>query len=163
MSRAGAYVDHAVLSGLNVLPLPNFSMMTAVGLVLLPFIKLERMIRMNATALRVPDTHYAGYRYAARQMSRRAYFRASGDAGRFRVPENSVSITCPTLLVAGEHEHRLIRQSLVTTQAALARAQARIVPGVGHGWSGERPELFAQTIRAWVTDSPLPAELQTVP
>lgn len=163
MSRAKECVDHAVLSGLNVLPLPYGSMMTALGVVLLPLIKTERMIRMNARALRVPDEAYAGYRNAARQMSRRAYFRASGDAGRFRLPDNVAAITCPTLLVAGEHEHSLIRQSLVTTQAALPMAQARIAPDVGHGWSGERPELFAQTVRAWITDTALPPELRPVP
>lgn len=162
MSQAGDCVDHAVLSGLNVLPLPNLSMMTVLGVALLPFIKTERMIRMNATALRVPDDQYAGYRQAARQMSRRAYFRASGDAGRFRLPDNVASIMCPTLLVAGEQEHALIRQSLVQTQRALPQAQARIVPDVGHGWSGERPELFAQTIRSWMTDTPLPPELRPV-
>jgi len=36
------------------------------------------------------------------------------------------------------------------------------VPGVGHGWNGERPELFTAMIRSRVTGAPLPGELRTV-
>lgn len=160
MSDAPDVVDHAVLSGLNVLPLPHLRLMNAFGLLMVPFIKTAKFIRMNAAALRVPDDQLAAYRRSVRQMSRRAYLRASGDAGRFRLPPNAATIACPTLLVAGEHEHPLIHQSLEVTAATLPHAEARIAPDVGHGWSGEAPELFARTVRAWISDAPLPAELQ---
>ncbi len=162
MSAQPEVVDHAVLSGLNVLPLPHLFWMNVLGVVLLPVLKTDRMIRMNATGLRVPTAQYAGYRHAARQLSRRAYLRASSDAGRFRLPPNLADVTCPTLVVAGEHEHALIRQSLGVVTQALSNAQARLAPDVGHGWSGENPTLFADTIRAWITDTPLPAELCAV-
>lgn len=162
MSDAPEVVDHAVLSGLNVLPLPHLRLMNAFGLLMVPFIKTQKFIRMNAGGLRIPDDQYAGYQRSVRQVSRRAYLRASGDAGRFRLPDNAASIPCPTLLVAGEHEHTLIRQSLEVSAATLPHAQAWIAPGVGHGWSGEAPELFARTVRAWVSDAPLPAELLPV-
>jgi pimeloyl-ACP methyl ester carboxylesterase len=163
MSARSDVVDHAVLSGLNVLPLPHLFWMNLLGVVLLPVLKTDRMIRMNATGLRVPTAQYAGYRHAARQLSRRAYLRASSDAGRFQLPPNLADVPCPTLVVAGEHEHVLIRQSLRVVTQALPNAHARVAPGVGHGWSGENPTLFTQTIQAWITDTPLPADLQTVP
>ncbi len=162
MSAQPDVVDHVVLSGLNVLPLPHLFWMNVLGMVLLPVLKTDRMIRLNATALRVPDEAYTGYRHAARQMSRRAYLRASGDAGRFQLPRNLAAVACPTLVVAGEHEHALIHQSLGVVTQALPNAHARLAPGVGHGWSGENPTLFAQTIWAWITNAPLPAELRTV-
>lgn len=34
-----------------------------------------------------------------------------------------------------------------------------MVPDVGHVWSLETPDLFAETVRAWITDSPLPSHL----
>ncbi|NWF70776.1 MAG: alpha/beta hydrolase [Chloroflexi bacterium] len=34
------------------------------------------------------------------------------------------------------------------------------VPDVGHVWNLEAPELFSITVRAWVSDKPLPAVLQ---
>jgi len=163
MSVAPEGVDHAVLSGLNVLPLPNLWVMNLMGLALLPFVKTERMIRMNARGLHVPEASYEGYRASVRGMSRRAYWRASGDASTFRLPANAATISNPTLLVAGEGEHALIRQALATVAGALPHAEARIVPGVGHGWNGEKTALFTQTVRAWITDVPLPPELQALP
>lgn len=159
MSDAGETVERAVLSGLNVLPLPGFGLMSAMGYAMVPFLKTNAFIRANARALRVPDDSYTGYARSVRQLSRRSYLRASGDAGRFRLPPNVASITVPTLLVAGAREHPLILRSLRETVVALPNAEGRIAPDVGHGWNGEQPELFTQTVSAWITWSPLPAEL----
>jgi hypothetical protein len=38
-------------------------------------------------------------------------------------------------------------------------AQAVMAPGVGHVWNLEAPDLFTETVRAWMTDQPLPQEL----
>jgi hypothetical protein len=35
----------------------------------------------------------------------------------------------------------------------MPRAEARIVPGVGHGWIAGRPELHASVVRAWLEGS----------
>lgn len=159
MSTAGEVVDHAVLSGLNVLPLPGFGLMSIMGYAMAPFLKTNAFIRANAKALRVPEDSFVEYRRSVQQLSRRSYLRASGDAGRFRLPVNVASITAPTLLIAGAREHPLILRSLKETVAALPNAEGRIAPDVGHGWNGEKPELFTQTIRAWLSQSLLPAEL----
>lgn len=46
--------------------------------------------------------------------------------------------------------------------AALAslmpHAQARIVPGAGHGWLAPLPDLHARTVGAWIESGALPAE-----
>ncbi len=34
-----------------------------------------------------------------------------------------------------------------------------MAPGVGHVWNLEAPNLFAATVRAWITNAPLPQEL----
>ena len=38
-------------------------------------------------------------------------------------------------------------------------AKAVMAPGVGHVWNLEAPDLFTDTVRAWMTDQPLPKEL----
>ena len=69
----------------------------------------------------------------------------------------------PILAVAGQREHALVHRSLRALLAALPEAQGRIAPAVGHGWSGERPDLFGAMVRAWIDDRPLPAELLGLP
>jgi hypothetical protein len=38
-------------------------------------------------------------------------------------------------------------------------AQAMVVPRVGHMWNLQAPDLFTETVRAWITDQPVPKEL----
>ncbi len=149
-------VDRAVFSGLNILPLPNERMVMMMGYAMLPFLKSDRLIRMNANALNVPADQFDGYAASVRQMSRQAYIAASRDAAQFRANPALAEVEMPVLILTGENEHPLIRQSQVELAAALPNATARIAPAVGHGWSGERPDLFAEAVRAWVMDKPLP-------
>lgn len=149
-------VDRAVLSGLNILPLPNERMVMLMGYAMLPFLKSDRLIRMNATGLHVPAEQYDEYAASVSRMSRQAYLAASRDAAQFRASPALAQSETPVLILAGENEHPLIRQSQVELASTLANATARIAPGVGHGWSGERPDLFAEAVRAWATGEPLP-------
>lgn len=158
-----AIVDHAVLSGLNVLPLPNARLLGAAGRVLAPLMRTELMIRANARALRVPADKYAVYRDNIRRMSSAAFLQASADAARFRLPAEATHSTVPTLVVAGQREHPLMFQSMAAIIAVMAHAKARVAPNVGHGWNGEHPDLFNRMIRAWITDQPLPFELGALP
>lgn len=152
-------VDRAVFSGLNILPLPNERMIMVMGYLMAPFLRSDRFIRMNADGLKVPAEQYEGYAASVRQMSRRAYLAASRDAARFRAGPALGEMHTPVLILTGENEHPLIRQSQLELVAALPNATARIAPAVGHGWSGERPDLFAAAVRAWVSGQPLPVGL----
>jgi pimeloyl-ACP methyl ester carboxylesterase len=159
MSTAPETVDHAVLSGLNVLPFPNQALMNLMGYCLVPFIKTGFMARLNARALRMPPEAFTEYRRNQRLMSRTAYLRASGDAAMFRLSPNIAGVRCPTLVVAGQREHPLIHQSLQAIVTTMPTATARVAPDVGHGWSGENPSLFNQMLRAWIADRSLPEAL----
>jgi pimeloyl-ACP methyl ester carboxylesterase len=152
-------IDHAIISGLNVLPFPNPLLMRVMGFAMLPFIKSEFMLRANAKGLHIPDEQYDAYRASARAMSRAAFLRIGDELMGFRLPEGDVQIQCPTLVVAGQNEQPLIRQSLSALLRILPYGQGRIVPGVGHGWNGEAPDLFTRMVDAWMNDQPLPSEL----
>jgi len=69
------------------------------------------------------------------------------------------NVTARTLILAGEKEHAAIKQSLPVFERSIPSCAAMIVPGMGHGWIAEAPELFAQTVLAWMTDSALPDAL----
>lgn len=152
-------IDHVVVSGLSVLPFPHPGRMRAMGYVMLPFLKTNVMLRANARGLRVPETEFEDYRRGMAAMSRRAFLRIGDELMGFRLPAGLADASCPTLVVAGEREHELVRRSIPALVAALPRAEGRLAPGVGHGWNGEAPELFAETVRAWITDAPLPPAL----
>ncbi|MDP9363619.1 MAG: alpha/beta hydrolase [Chloroflexota bacterium] len=156
-------VDHAVVSGLSALPFPHPRRMRAMGYLMAPFLKTNYMLRANARGLKIPEASYEQYRQSAAAMSRRAFLRIGNELLTYRLPAGLANAPCPTLVVAGEHEHELIRRSIPALVAALPRAEGRLALGLGHGWNGEAPELFTNTVRAWIADAPLPPDLLPPP
>ncbi len=156
-------VDHAVVSGFNVLPFPHRHWLRLRWYLLVPFSRLESVRRSTAKQLHIPPEAYAGYAEAARQTSWQAMLRIGNeilDRGMSALPQG---VMCPTLLVAGEREHPLVLQSMPLVARAIPGAQACRVPGVGHGWNGEAPGLFSRMVSAWIEDRALPAGLEPVP
>lgn len=162
LSRQPARVDRTVLSGVNVLPFPNPLLMRLMGYLMLPLMKRDFILRAQAKALRIPDHQFHGYRLAARAMSSRAFLRIGNELMTFRADAALSKAMSPTLVLAGEREQNLIRKSVPEVVKALPDARGYLVPGVGHGWSGEHPELFARTVGAWFGGQSLPSELQPV-
>ena len=117
------------------------------------------MGRRAQRPLKIPADQFDGYRQSLRELSLRSFVAASHDASGFVMPANAADIRTPTLLIAGEHEHPLIRASMEQLRDVLPVSQARLVEGVGHAWNGERPELFSATVRAWCTRGEMPDRL----
>ena len=80
----------------------------------------------------------------------------------FDVSNDLSHVPTRTLVIAGEKEHPAVKASLRVFQSAMPDCRARIVPKLGHGWLARDPELFAETLRAWFTDLPLPGQLEEV-
>ncbi|WP_169807685.1 alpha/beta fold hydrolase [Herbidospora mongoliensis] len=155
-------VTGAVVSGVNILPFPNPGRMRLMGALIAPVMKWGPVLRANARALNVPADDMDGYQTAARATTRQAFRAVSGEALGFRLPAQAGSSPCPILAVAGENEHDLIKRSLAGIAAAFPKGEARLVPGVGHGWNGEKPGLFTAMVRARVTGDRLSGELVSV-
>jgi pimeloyl-ACP methyl ester carboxylesterase len=162
LARHPSVVERAVLSGINVLPLPNRWLIDAAAYAIAPLIKTRLFARFNAWALNIPADRFEAYRQSLQPLSIRDFIAASHDASAFSIPANAAEIQTPTLLVAGEHEHSLILASMARLRQVLPNSQARLANDVGHAWNGERPELFAATVRAWCAQRELPDELMNL-
>jgi len=66
----------------------------------------------------------------------------------------------PTLVAVGGKENALAKQGAKRVVRSLKHAQGVIVPGVNHVWNLQAPDLFTETVRAWIEDRPLPEVLQ---
>ena len=93
-----------------------------------------------------------------RGSSPRAFRRAFIEGFRSGVSRVERTAESPTLLVAGEKE-TAVRPSNAALAELMPNAQARYVPGVGHGWLARRPELHVAMVEAWLTGAELPPEL----
>lgn len=161
-STCPSCVNHAVVSGFNVLPFPHRHWIRLRWFLLVPFSRLEFVRRSTAKQLHIPPEAHFGYAEAARQTSWQAMLRIGNeilDRGASAMPHG---VKCPTLLVAGEREHPLVLQSMPLVARAIPGAQAYLVPRVGHGWNGEAPDLFSRMVSDWIQDKALPDELEPV-
>ena len=159
ISRYPESVESAMLSGLNILPLPNPGLMNILGWLMSPFIKSDYFIKYNARTLKIPDRYYDKYKQSFLQLNRHSFRNISKELTSYSAPENIAAVKCRTLLLAGEQEAPLIIQSMVRLKQVMPNVRTFIVKGVGHAWCAEEPGLFSDTVRAWVWNEPLPDAL----
>jgi pimeloyl-ACP methyl ester carboxylesterase len=68
-------------------------------------------------------------------------------------------VQTPVLVVVGQKETVVAQHAEQQLSKEIERARGVMVPGVGHAWNLEAPDLFTRTVRAWIKDAPLPKEL----
>ena len=70
------------------------------------------------------------------------------------------AIACPFLVAVGEHEAIPARQAARKLLQMYPEAKGIIAPKMNQLWNLQDPELFNQTVTAWVAGQPLPDRLR---
>lgn len=156
-------VPGAVISGVNVLPFPNPTMMRLIGRLTGPLLRWPLLIRANGRALGVPPADLDGYVNAARTVAPGTHQRLGAELMQYRLPSAAATSPSRVLAVAGGREHTLILQSLIPIAAAFPHGIARLAPGLRHAWVAQDPCLFAAMIDAHITAAPPPTPLTAPP
>ncbi len=73
--------------------------------------------------------------------------------------ETPAQARSPVLVVVGQKETPAARWFARKIQKSISGAKGAVVPSLGHVWNLQAPDLFAEAVRAWVTDRPLPKPL----
>lgn len=176
LSRQPEIIDHAVLSSALVRPIPGASMMTP-GLIaasfkwfIEPFKNNDGWIRLNMKySAGVPESYYPSFKKDFQNMTGQQFAHVMAENQRFRLPQGLDHVSVPTLVVAGKKEYGAMRQSvrdianvLRTAKGFLVAHTRKLSLAEEHNWNMTAPELFTETVRAWIMDQPLPAELQPI-
>jgi pimeloyl-ACP methyl ester carboxylesterase len=152
-----------VIDGAGVLPARGVGLWKLGFAVVAPLIHRKLMIGLIYRWLGGDSDDPAGRaRFAAdlRAVSPAAFQRAFADANdNHRLSSSELSVSCPTLLVAGERDPGAIRTSNAALAALMPYAEARFAPGRGHGWLAGVPELHVRMVEAWISGRELPEEL----
>jgi pimeloyl-ACP methyl ester carboxylesterase len=123
--------------------------------------RVEWLVRATAKQM-VPAEYIERFVAEAKSAPSAALQKITDDSLRFTLPANLATVTVPALILAGEKEPNLVKDSLPIAANALSNSQARIAPKVNHVWNMENAALFNRTVEAWVTDQPLPEELLSI-
>jgi len=177
LATAPERVEKAVVSSALLLPIPGLGWVSsptllawAYRLSISPFKNTDWWIRLNMKyAAGIPDEYYSYFKKDFQEMTESEWVNLMIANQHFRMPVGLERATPPTLVIAGQKEYAAMKQSVRELVAALPRAKGGLV-NLGkkssmakeHNWALTVPELFAQTIRAWIEEKPLPAEIEAV-
>ena len=135
-----------------------------------PFINSDWWIRLNMKyAAGVPDEFYSDFKKDFQQMTEPEFVNLMVANQRFRLPVGLERVPTPTLVIAGQKEYSAMKQSVRDLVAALPNAKGGLL-NLGksssmakeHNWALTAPELFAQTVQAWIEEKPLPPEIENL-
>ncbi len=78
----------------------------------------------------------------------------------FERPNGLEKVNTPVLVMFGEKDYRIIKESADELLNVIPNSKGAVAREVGHMWNMEKPELFKDVLRAWITDNPLPETLK---
>lgn len=136
----------ATLSGMHSGGMPNKAFMRIVSWLTAPLAAKPFMARQTAKMLGGADADVEAFVHEAQKNNPASLRRATLDAVNFEMPEGADTIQTRVMVAAGskEHKHILVTQSIIVEH--LPHGQSYLADGVGHGWSMEDPEQFANLV-----------------
>jgi pimeloyl-ACP methyl ester carboxylesterase len=153
-------LNRVVLSGVTVAPMPNRHMLHPQLWLMSAVMRRRWFLNMQAKALNLPSNQQTAFVENFLAMSMCTYRRIAEEVVEYRMPSTLQQVSVPTLATAGGKESQIILQAVDMISNIMPIAQGWLAPGLGHGWNVESPDLFNTMVRAWITNTPLPAELK---
>lgn len=160
MARHPNVVGRAMLSGIQIGSIPKPRAMILMMNVMSPLFALKWFRQKMAKSMGITDMNLVNRNDGSANVSPATLRTIGRLAAKFEVQGLLETIDIPTLIIAGGREHPSILNSLQVYQTGMPNCTARIAPDMGHGWCIEDPDLFAETVRAWMTEAPLPIVLK---
>ncbi len=162
LSQLPDVIDRAIASGPLMRPLPGIRTANLMARMYWPFRNMTWLVKWNMQGLSVPAEYFEEFRRDTTAMTIDGFVRMTLANGNNHVPPNLQTVTVPTLLLVGEKELKIMRESVHDLLAVMPSAKGYVVSGAIHNWSFQLPDLFVQTVRAWITGQALPVALVQV-
>ncbi|MEU8202724.1 alpha/beta fold hydrolase [Streptosporangium sp. NPDC049046] len=106
--------------------------------------------KLQAKQLFIPDPLLDDYVRTSASISKQTLLAAVGENLRFTPPPEWSRFPREALILAGERERALMRDSARVLHEALPGSKLEIVADCGHGIPLQRPGWFADRVRAWL-------------
>ena len=136
-----------------------------------PFLNNDWWIRLNMKyATGIPDAYYSQFKKSFQETTESQFVNLMLSNQTYRLPKGLEKATAHTLVLAGKKEYATMKQSVRDLVATLPNAQGGLI-NLGkkysmaneHNWALATPELFAQTVRAWLEEKNMPREIEILP
>jgi len=177
LASAPEVIEKAVISSALLRSLPGTRFASSPALLkgsyrlsIPPFRYSDWWIRLNMKyAAGIPETYFSQFKKDFQETTESEFVNLMLANQRFRLPPGLEKLSVPVLAIAGKREYRAMKQSVRDLVAVLPRAAGGLVDlgkdssmAKEHNWALTAPDLFAQTVRAWIEGSPLPEFIEEI-
>ncbi len=177
LATAPDRIEKAVISSAILLPIPGMGWLSsrrilawAYRVSISPFKNSDWWIRLNMKyAAGIPEEFYSYYKKDFQNMTESEWVNLLVANQQFRLPMGLEKVLAAALVIAGKHEYSAMKKSVRELAAVLPNGKGGFI-NLGknssmlneHNWALTAPELFAQTIRAWIEEKPLPTVIEPI-
>ena len=163
--------SRAFISSALLLPMPGAMMYSSRRLIgalfrmsVPPFCNNDAWIKLNMKyAAGIPEEFFTQFKTDFQTMTEDQFVNLMVANQSYRLPAGLEKVTVPVLVVCGRHEYKAMRQSVDRLAKRLPNGKAYLLDMGGraslteeHNWALTAPVAFAETLRNWLEDSPLP-------
>lgn len=140
-------VQRAMIVSAQAKPLPLPAATSLMLGLAAPLAKFEWFAKAQAKELFIGADLFDDYLRTSRSISKATLLNSVGENIRFVPPAAWASFPGETLLLVGENERGLMRDSARILAELVPSGTAEVVAGCGHGIPLQRPELLAERLR----------------
>ena len=162
LSMEPEVIDSAVVSGTLVYPIKGTKLLKPLLKLNEPFKNLEFMIKANMKSLDVPFEYYEQFKKETKNCSVDNLTRILSENMNFNVPKELEKATTKTLVLVGQKERAIMHKSAKALLRTLPNSTGYVVNNMPHNWSLVNPELFNNTVKAFIENASLPLELTEI-
>jgi len=157
-------VDHALITGtlLRTIPHPE----TLLKLLKYTFKAYEPVkntkffIKANMRTYNISKGYFDKFKESTQRINGDSLHRILHENLFFRLPTGLERVTVPVMVMMGEKDYKVIKESARDLVNTLPNSKAYVVPKRGHVWNMESPELFNKVLRNFITEKPLGYEVE---
>lgn len=166
LSKAPEVVDHVMISGTLVHSLPHtetyLKLLNYLIKVYKPVKDTDFFIKANMRTYNMPKTLFNEFKESTYLIKPESLDRILHENLLFQMPNGLNHADVPVLVMAGEKEYKIIKESVRDLMEGLPNATGITAPKLGHMWNIENPDLFNRVLRSWIVDEKLPDEVSFI-
>ena len=149
-------LDHLMISGTSLYLPPYLGTLKRLDEQSLRLLNHDRLAEYLLQPYRIPQTYRNLLLTDLRKVEPEAMRHFIQEMTKIKLPREE---RVPTLIAVGQQEAFDIKHAAYEMRRTIPCSRGVLVPGVGHFWNLEAPDLFTMTLRAWIQNEPLPANL----
>ncbi|KAF5089117.1 2-succinyl-6-hydroxy-2,4-cyclohexadiene-1-carboxylate synthase [anaerobic digester metagenome] len=166
LSKAPEVVDHSMISGTLVHSTPHtetfLKLLNYLINVYKPVKDTDFFIKANMRTYNMPKTLFNEFRESTYLIKPESLDRILHENMLFQMPMGLNRADVPVLVMAGEKEYKVIKESAQDLMEILPNAIGITAPKLGHVWNMENPDIFNRVLRNWIKDENLPGEVSFI-